>query len=128
MIAWTSEELEKIGKAEELEIFTLRKDGTARKAVTIWVVRVGDGLYVRSYKAGAGVWYHGAQAVKDGRISAGGVTKDVIFEAESDPALNDQVDAAYRAKYGRYSQYVPPMLTPEVRATTIKLLPRSGRG
>ena len=60
-----------------------------------------------------------------GRIRAGGVEKEVTFDAESDPAINDQVDAAYRTKYGRYPQYVAPMLTSEVRATTIKLVPRT---
>ncbi len=41
----------------------------------------------------------------------------------SDEAI---LDAAYRAKYRRYPQYVAPMLTPEVRATTIKLVPQVG--
>jgi hypothetical protein len=48
----------------------------------------------------------------------------VVFVEETDPGLNDQIDAAYRAKYGRYPQYVAPMVTPEVRATTLKLAPR----
>jgi hypothetical protein len=61
----------------------------------------------------------------EGRIQAGGVDKDVTFVEETEPGVNDQIDAAYRAKYGRYPQYVAPMLAPEVRATTIKLVPRS---
>ena len=48
MTAWTSEELNKIGKAEELQIASLRKDGSLRSMRIIWVVRVGDDLYVRS--------------------------------------------------------------------------------
>jgi hypothetical protein len=60
----------------------------------------------------------------EGRIWAGGVAKDVTFMEETDPGLNDQIDAAYRAKYARYPQYVAPMRTPEVRATTIRLKPR----
>jgi hypothetical protein len=47
---WTNDELNKIGTAEELEIAPVREDGTLRKPTTIWVVRVGDDLYVRSYK------------------------------------------------------------------------------
>ena len=39
---WTSDELTKIGTAEELRIASLRRDGTLRKPVIIWVVRVGD--------------------------------------------------------------------------------------
>ena len=37
MNQWTSDELTCIGAAEELEIATLRPDGTRRKPVTIWV-------------------------------------------------------------------------------------------
>ena len=48
MTAWTSDELDKIGAADELELASLRRDGTLRKPVTVWVVRRGD-LYVRSY-------------------------------------------------------------------------------
>ena len=42
MTTWTSEELNKIGNAEELEIAPLRGDGTLRKPVTIWMVRSSD--------------------------------------------------------------------------------------
>jgi hypothetical protein len=124
MSAWTNEELNKIGLAEELEIAPRRPNGKLRKPLPIWVVRVGDDLYVRSYRGHAGAWYRAALATHQGRIRAGGVEKDVVFVEETDPGLNDQIDAAYRAKYGRYPQYVAPMVTPEVRATTLKLAPR----
>lgn len=121
MHKWTNDELSRIGSAEELQIASLRDDGTLRKPVTIWVVRVGDELYVRSYRGQRGAWFRGALERHAGHIQAGGVDKDVTFVEESDPAINDQIDAAYRAKYGRYPQYVAPMLTAEVRATTIRL-------
>ena len=50
--------------------------------------------------------------------------KDVTFVEETDPKVNNQIDAAYLAKYRRYPQYVSPMVTPDVRAATIKLVPR----
>ena len=53
MTTWTNDELDQIGDADELRIAALRPDGTLRNPVTIWVVRRGDELYVRSYK-GAG--------------------------------------------------------------------------
>uniref|UniRef100_A0A7C1FF66 DUF2255 family protein n=1 Tax=Caldilinea aerophila TaxID=133453 RepID=A0A7C1FF66_9CHLR len=124
MTAWTSEELDKIGNAEELEIAPRRPDGRLRKPLPIWVVRVGDGLYVRSYRGRAGAWYRAAQTTRTGRIWAGGVEKDVIFVEEADPALNDQIDAAYRVKYSR-SQYMASMVTPKVRATTLELIPHT---
>jgi hypothetical protein len=48
MTAWTSDELTKIGAAEELQLASRRPDGTLRNPVTMWVVRHGDCLYVRS--------------------------------------------------------------------------------
>ncbi len=132
MTAWTSAELNKIGKAEELEIAPLRRDGTLRNRVTIWVVRVGDDLYVRSYKGRtAAAWFRGAMVRHEARIWAGGgatsagVEKDVTLAEESDPKLNDQVDAAYRAKYRRYSKgIVDSVVTLDARAATLKLVPR----
>jgi hypothetical protein len=125
MTTWTSDELSKIGAAEELEIASLRRDGTLRNPVTIWVVRIGDDLYVRSYRGRGGAWFRGAQERHEGHIQAGGVEKDVTFVEEADPDINDQIDAAYRTKYRRYPQYVAPMLVAEVRSTTIKLVPHS---
>jgi hypothetical protein len=61
MAGWTSEELSKIGAAEELEIATVRSDGTLRRPVTIWVVRVGDDHYVRSVNRRSATWFRGAQ-------------------------------------------------------------------
>ena len=46
--SWTSDELSPIEAAQEREIAPLRRDGTLRKAVPIWVVRAGDDLYVRA--------------------------------------------------------------------------------
>ncbi len=126
MTAWTSAELNKIGKAEELEIASLRPDDTLRKPVTIWVVRLGDDLYVRAVNGRTGVWFRGAQVRHEGHIQAGGVEKDVTFVEESDPALNEQIDAAYRTKYRRYGEnIVGSIVSPGARAATIKLVPRA---
>lgn len=124
MITWTSDELNKIGTAEELKIASLKADGTLRKPVIIWVVRVGDDLYVRSVNGCDSGWFKGVLVWHTGRIQAGGAEKDVTFVEETDLGVNDQIDSAYRTKYGRYPQYVAPMLTPEVRSTTIKLVLR----
>ena len=125
MTTWTSNELNKIGTAEELQIAALRRDGTLRKPVIIWVVQLGDDLYVRSVNGRSGAWWQGTQMRHEGRIWAGGIEKDVTFVDEYDPIINNQIDAAYRAKYRRYPQYVAPMVTAEVRSTTIKLVPRA---
>jgi hypothetical protein len=79
MATWTSNELNKIGAAEELHITTLRGDGTLRNPVTIWVVRLGDDLYVRAYKGRSSPWFRGAQVRHEGHIRASGVEKDVTL-------------------------------------------------
>jgi hypothetical protein len=125
MITWASEELTRIGKAEELQLASLRRDGTFRNPVTIWVVRVGENLYVRSVNGQAGAWYRGTQVRHAGHIQAGGIVKDVSFVEEADAAINDQIDVEYRAKYRRYSaSIVGTILTQEARASTLKLMPR----
>src|SRR5256714_15368491 len=127
MSEWTGAELARIGNAEELEIASVRPDGTRRKPVTIWVERDGDSLYVRSVRGPSSAWFRGTQARHEGRIRAGGVEKDVTFVI-ADHAIDDKVDAAYRAKYRRYAgSILNSVLTPQARSTTVKLLPRSTR-
>ena len=61
MTTWTSDELNKISVAEELRIASLREDGTLRNPVTIWMVRVGDDIYVRSVNGHTSAWFRGVQ-------------------------------------------------------------------
>jgi hypothetical protein len=123
MTGWTSDELTRIATAQELQIASARPDGTLRTPRTIWVVRVGDDLYVRSMYGRAGGWFPATQVRHRGHIRAGGVDKDVAF-ADADPDLNDQIDAAYRDKYRRYGpSIVGSVVNPGARAATIKLMP-----
>jgi hypothetical protein len=122
--AWTSDELSTIGAVDELHIAPLRQDGSLRKPVTIWVVRQGDDLYVRSVNGRTSAWFRGAQERHEAHIDAGGVAKDVILVETDD--LNDAIDTAYRSKYHRYeANIVNSDLTPQARAATLKLVPRA---
>ena len=126
MATWTSDELDKVGRAEELEIAPLRSNNTLRKPVTIWVVRLRDDIYVRSYKGRtAAAWFRGALVRHEGHIRAGGIDKDVTFEEEAAPDINNQIDAAYRTKYSRYAaSIINSIVSLEARSATIKLVPR----
>jgi hypothetical protein len=125
MTNWTSAELDKVGASEELQIAGLRADGTLKKMVIIWVVRVGSEIYVRSYKGRGSGWFKGVLVCHEGQIQAGGVEKDVNFVEVTDPATQQQIDAAYRLKYRREEkEYVDGVLTPEALAATLKLVPR----
>jgi hypothetical protein len=123
MTGWTTEELDRFGGADELELAAVRSDGSARRPVTIWTVRVGDDLYVRSWRGASGSWYRAVQADPRGRVSAEGVERDVEF-VPADAAVAEAVDDAYRTKYGRYPSYVEPMVSANAGATTLRLLPR----
>jgi hypothetical protein len=121
---WIPDELNKIGAADELQIAALRPDGTLRPFTTIWVVRVGDDLYVRSYRGRGSTWFRSVLQRPEGRIRAGGVTRDVAF-AEPEAADHDAIDQAYRGKYGHYGNaYVDPVVGPNARAATLQLIAR----
>ncbi|GAA1654723.1 DUF2255 family protein [Actinoplanes couchii] len=122
-MTWTSDELAKVGNAEELRVASYRTDGTLRPYVTIWAVRAGDDLYVRSaYGAGNG-WFRRATASGTGRIQAGGVERDVTFTTV-DPGAQPGIDEAYHRKYDRYGPAIVGSVTgPQVPAVTLRLLP-----
>ncbi|MFF2729847.1 DUF2255 family protein [Streptomyces sp. NPDC058008] len=123
MKTWNGSDLEQIGGAEELALRSERGDGSLRDPVTMWVVRAGDQLYVRSVKGTDGPWYRGTRSRHQGRVEAGGVRQEVAFR-EADPGVYTRVDAAYRDKYGRYPDIVQHVLTDRARASTLRLEPR----
>jgi hypothetical protein len=125
MTPWTDEELTRIGEAHELQLASERPNGTMRPYVTMWVVRAGDDLYVRSAYGAGNPWYRRAKASGAGRIRGGGLERDVIF-VEPAAGVHADIDEAYHAKYDRYGpRMVGTVVGPEAAAVTIKLEPRS---
>lgn len=124
MTHWTADELARIGTAEELEIASRRPDGSLRRFTTIWAVRHGDHIYVRSAFGPQNGWFRRAVASGEGRIRAGGVERDVAFEQpgrEVDEALHQ----AYHAKYDRHGpRIVGTVVSDESARTTLLLVPR----
>lgn len=121
MTTWTRQDLRAIGGASEIRIATLREDGTTRSALPIWVVRVGDGLFVRSYHGPGGSWFRQATAHPHARISGGGRDITVRLVPDGDTARGD-VDQAYRVKYGR-GGFGAAMTTAAAAGTTLRLEP-----
>jgi hypothetical protein len=122
MTTWSGEELSAIGDAGELRVTSLRGDGSVRSPRTIWVVRHGSELYVRSVRGSEGAWFRGVQDRREGRISSGGLDRGVTFE-DADHVLDDEIDEEYRRKYGRTSSAVDSITSADARATTIRLVP-----
>jgi hypothetical protein len=122
MAAWADDELARIEAAEELEIAPRKRDETLRRPVPIWVVRADDDLYVRAAYGPRSGWHRVARTTREARVRAGGVEKDVAVE-DADDSVCDQVDAAYRARYGRYANIVDGITDAQASASTLRLVP-----
>ncbi len=124
MEPWTKDELDRIGNTEEIQLSSMRGDGSLHKPVTIWVVRLGDELFVRAVNGREGAWFRGTQVRHEGHIQAGKVGKDVRFE-DAGAEIYEQVDEAYRSKYRHHTaSIINTVLTPKARASTLKLVRR----
>jgi hypothetical protein len=121
--AWSADELTRIGDAEELRLAPRRADGTLRSFTTMWVVRSGGGLYVRSAGGPERPWFRHALASRRGQIRAGGVQAGVRFTRAA-PDAGEAIDAAYHAKYDRYGATIVGHVTGQgASAVTIRLVP-----
>lgn len=122
MTSWTTDELDRIGNADELEISSRRSDGSLRPYVTIWAVRSGDDIFVRSAAGADNPWYRRAMASGKGRIQAGGVERDVTFEPAV-AGVQDSIDDEYHAKYDHYgARTVNPVTGEHSHNVTIRLV------
>ena len=128
MSTWTERELESIGDAQELELASRRADGSLRSFTTMWVVRVGGDVYVRSAGGADRPWYQHARNSGAGRVRAGNVDAEVEFaDAASETQL--EIDAQYHAKYDRYGPNIVGHVTgPASHPVTIHLIKVNQRG
>lgn len=122
MKTWTADELATFGDAEEVRVAGTRRDGSLRKPVTVWVVRVGDDLYTRSVNGPEAAWFRGTRVRRQGQIIAGNTVADIDF-VNADGARDEEIDAAYQRKYSRYPGPVGAITSPKARSTTQRLVP-----
>jgi hypothetical protein len=119
----SEDQLRRVGEATELGLASWRGDGSLRPYVTMWVVRAGDDLYVRSAYGPGNPWYRRAIASGSGRIRAGGVEADVSFATAADD-VQSTIDAAYHAKYDSYGpRIVGSVVGPGAHRVTVRLVP-----
>lgn len=124
MSEWGPDELRRVGDATELQIASRRDDGSLRPYVTIWVVRAGDVIVIRSAYGTDNPWYRRATASGVGRIRAGGVERDVTFVTPPDD-VHAALDAAYHSKYDRYGpQIVGSVVGAHAAPATLQLRPQ----
>ena len=118
---WAADELEQIETVRELEIAAQRVDGSSMRWTAVWVVRVGAGVYVRTWYPRTTGWF--GTALRSGRarirlpqFEAGVLVKALATEAAD---LDVDVSRAYRTKYGDAAS--ASMVTSEAEATTVRL-------
>jgi hypothetical protein len=108
-----------------MRIAAARRDGSLSTSVIVWMVRLGDDLYTRSVNGPDAAWFRGTRANHEGHISANGVEKDVTFvDIDVGDPINAELDAAYQAKYRRYSGPVASITSTLARSTTLKVIPQ----
>ena len=124
---WADQDLDEIGTVDEVGIAPQGPLGWLRSYTTVWIVRVGDDLYVRSWRGRDGSWYRTAVQSHAGSVRAGNIQRDVVFEEDdhTDPAA---INEAYCAKYRAHPSYVGAMVSPNAAATTLRLGPLYTKG
>ncbi|MEU8817222.1 DUF2255 family protein [Actinoplanes sp. NPDC048796] len=90
----------------------------------IWAVEAGGTGYIRSSHGTTSAWYK--------RVAAAGtltfVTPDgpipVTVSLAADEHTRELVDRAYQAKYGDQPRFLPMLLAPPARSTTMRVADR----
>lgn len=98
MSTWSEHDLNTIAGTQEIQLATQRADGTRGSYVTIWAVRQGENLYVRSALGRDAAWFRRALANGKGHLRTNDIERDVVLEP-ADDQLIQRLDAAYRQKY-----------------------------
>src|SRR4051794_31549812 len=123
---WNPDTLAALGDALEVDVTPFTADGTPRPSRTIWSIRVGDELYVRSWKGPGAVWFRDAVATHQGEISVtgGGASQLVTFEeVDATAPVQAQLSAGYLSKYAA-DGYASAMNEQGPLESTLRLIPR----
>ena len=95
----------------------------------VWVVRASGQVYVRTWYRRDNGWFGHVLDSRRARIRVPGLEVDIAIEdvGDEEAELRASVDAAYRAKYGRYGETsVDRMVTDDAAASTLRLIPQHG--
>jgi hypothetical protein len=105
--------------SKEVRIRTARQKG---RGVIIWIVAVGDALYVRSVRGPAGKWFVAASADGQAILDLGHRQFPVSVVPVTDQVTIDKVSQAFLSKYAM-SPYAPSIVRAETLPTTLRLDP-----
>jgi hypothetical protein len=116
------DQLARLDETKEVHIETSSDRGSTK--TIIWIVVVGDEVYVRSVRGHIGAWYQ--RALADPRVSVIVGDDRIDFDAVhiTDPDVIETVSDALRAKYPAGGS-LDRMTRAEVLDTTLRLEPVS---
>jgi hypothetical protein len=120
-MSFTADDLERLARADEIEIETQAPDSPPHRTV-IWIVVEGDEVFVRSVRGRAGRWYREAMANPAVAIHVDGRRLPATAIPATDPDSLERTSTALRTKYDRVPG-LRPMLKPEVLDATLRLEP-----
>jgi hypothetical protein len=120
-VSYSSEDLEALADAEEVDIETQAPGGPAHRA-TIWVVVDEGEVFIRTYKGPDSRWYREAVANPAVGIHVGGRRIASTAIPASDPDSIERVSAGFRRKYAS-DPATNAMVAPANLPTTLRLEP-----
>lgn len=123
MSTWTAEEARAISAPDEVRVAPRRADGSLRSSTIIWIVAVGDRVFIRSANGPDAAWYRAARRTGSGQLLSAGTTHEVSFTHSTDERDLAAVDAAYRATYRRYASIVDNLNESTPRSATLEVTP-----
>lgn len=114
-----------ISGIDAVRYFGIRAGVRPHRFIAIWAVSVEGRVFVRSWDARPGGWYHTLLADPRGVLQVGSRTVRVRARRVRGERLLDAIDAAYAAKYRTPGsiKYVRGFSRPPRRARTIELIP-----
>ncbi|GAA4703370.1 DUF2255 family protein [Phytohabitans rumicis] len=118
---WDAQTFDELAAVRDLDI-VVPAPGHDTIRTPIWVVPLGEHLYVRSWKGQEGRWYRRARRHGSGAVVTSGGERGVRFVPVTDAALDAAIDREYLAKYGDTSP-AQAMVRPPVSGTTLRLVP-----
>ena len=124
---WPQEDLDVFGGAGEVKVSSVRRDGSLSRQRTVWIVRVGDELYLRSVNGSEAAWYRSTRSVHQGSLEAHGIARDVTWvdvDSTENPDIDRAVDVEYARKYRGSTSAIKRINSPAARSTTMRVDPR----
>jgi hypothetical protein len=112
-----------LAQTQEIEIEPQRPGAKApARRTTIWVVVMGDDVFVRSVRGNTGRWYQAIKANPAAAVHINGKRVAVRAVPVTDDTMIERVSDEYRRKY-RTSSSLPSMVRDDILRTTLRLEP-----